>query len=101
MSELSEAGLSFVSEHPYEVGEELTMAWRVDSSRPLQFVCRVSHVTSHTVGAEFVDVGKLDRLRLITFLLHRGPQPSRDEVAIERAAWAGVRSEERSIALFQ
>ena len=101
MSEISEAGVSFVSEHVYEVGEELTVAWRLDSSQPLQCVCRVSHITSSTVGAKFVDVDNLDRLRLIEFLLARGLRPNRNKLALENVAWTGAHSEETSIALFQ
>jgi len=76
--ELSENGFGFVSGRSLSVGEELTVAWRFDDAEaPMQIFCVVRYTeksngtNSCMTGAEFLDIGVADRLRIVDFLTRR------------------------------
>ena len=65
ISEVSEAGLSFVTGHSCNVGEELSIAWRMDDSdEPFHLQCVVRHVNEGRIGVEFMKLSMTERLRL-------------------------------------
>lgn len=73
---MSEAGMSFVSEHPCVPGDELTMAFRVDAVQPpFQVLCVVRHAGQSTAGVEFLNLHLAERLRLTSFLTRHGSRP--------------------------
>ena len=65
ISEISEAGLSFITGHSCNVGEELSIAWRMDESdEPFHLQCVVRHVNEGRIGVEFLKLSMTERLRL-------------------------------------
>ena len=65
ISEASEAGLSFITGHSCSVGEELSIAWRMDDSdEPFHLPCVVRHIEGGRIGVEFTKLSIAERLRL-------------------------------------
>lgn len=63
--EIAEAGMGLVSAYDSEVGEEFTIAWRVESGlEPLHVACVVRDTTPHRTGVEFLNLRMQDRLRI-------------------------------------
>ena len=76
ITELNETGLSFVSGREWQVGEEVTIAWRLEPGRPpIQLLCAVRHsqtssdpLVPKSTGVEFLKVTTSERLQIISFL---------------------------------
>src|ERR1051326_1347540 len=80
---MSEAGLCFVTGHVCSVGEELTLAWRMDGSEPpFQVHCIVRHVSNGQIGVEYANLTLSERLRLTEAFLRRGEQCNAPERAV-------------------
>ncbi|MGH9521195.1 MAG: PilZ domain-containing protein [Terriglobales bacterium] len=73
--ELNESGLSFVSGRDWQVGEEVTLAWRMQPDRPpLQVMAAIRYVKSahpadaKAAGVEFLKISVSERLQIVSFL---------------------------------
>lgn len=69
--------MSFVTGMNAQVGEELTVAWRLeDDEAPFQVLCRVRHTDTTQTGVEFLNLTTADRVRLSTHIARRSRSPS-------------------------
>ena len=67
---MNENGLGFVSEQVFEMGEEITIAWRMGPTEPpLHVRCVVRSVNQTTTGVEFLDLHLSDRMRISHYLI--------------------------------
>jgi len=81
---MSENGLSFVSGHAYNVGDELTLAFRFQPSEPgFHIRCIVRYLfktdddeRTTQIGTEFLDLLLADRLLIIQFIARRAADAS-------------------------
>lgn len=78
ISEMSEAGLGFVSGHWFAVGEELTIAWRFEPAEPplqiasvVRYISKLGPSEATQTGVEFRNLSVDDRLRILTFIKKR------------------------------
>lgn len=63
--EITENGMGLVSAYDSAVGEEFTVAWRVESGlEPLHVDCVVRNTSPDRTGVEFLNVKLRDRLRI-------------------------------------
>ncbi len=78
ITEVNEVGLSLVTGHPCEVGEELELAWRMSADeRPLKVSCVVRDCSANRTGVEFINLPFEDRLRLKNSLTQLTKAPRR------------------------
>lgn len=67
---MNENGLGFVSGQMFEVGEEITVAWRLGPGEPpLHVRCVVRYASQTTTGVEFLDLRLADRMRISHYLI--------------------------------
>ena len=63
--EITENGMGMVSAYDSAIGEELTVAWRIESGiEPLHVDCVVRNSSPARTGVEFLNLRMKDRLRI-------------------------------------
>ncbi len=63
--EITESGMGLVSAYDSELGEEYTVAWRIESgAEPLHVDCVVRNSKPERTGVEFLNLKMEDRLRI-------------------------------------
>lgn len=63
--EITESGMGLLSAYDSAVGEELTVAWRIESgTEPLHVDCVVRNSRPDRTGVEFLNLKMKDRLRI-------------------------------------
>jgi c-di-GMP-binding flagellar brake protein YcgR len=75
ITELSETGMTVVTGRQSSLGEELTSAFQLDSAdQPFQLHTVVRHRSAQHTGLEFLNITRVDRLRLLSFIVGRSGQ---------------------------
>ena len=69
ISDISEDGLCFAAERTCNVGEHLSLTWRLQPhEHPMDVECRVRYSTPERTGVEFLNLATHDRLRIMYLL---------------------------------
>ncbi len=73
--EITENGLGLISAYDADVGERVTVAWRLGAGEePLHVDCVVRDVNPRTIGVEFLNLTRTKRLRIAGFISERHRQ---------------------------
>ena len=69
ISDISEDGLCFAAEHACDIGEQLSLTWRLQPhEHPMDVQCRVRYSSPERTGVEFLNLAPHDRLRIMYLL---------------------------------
>jgi hypothetical protein len=77
ITEMNEAGMGLVSGRYHSVGDEMTVACRLENNEePLEINCVVRHATAKGTGVAFLNITAPERVRVLEFIKKR--QAARD-----------------------
>ena len=72
ITEMNEAGMGLVSGHHHSVGDEMTVACRLENNEePLEVHCVVRHATAKGTGVAFLNITAPERVRVLEFIKQR------------------------------